>query len=41
MAQIKEYGTAANYMAIGVDFCIKNNIKYAHILFILCKGLVS
>jgi hypothetical protein len=38
----REFTTAAFYMSIGIEYCSKNKIStYTHILFILCKGLVS
>lgn len=38
----KDYNAAAHFMSIGINYCIKNQIStYTHIMFILCKGLVS
>ena len=39
----RDFLKAAFYLSKGIDYCAQNQDKlgYAHILFILCKGLVS
>ena len=37
-----DFGNAALFMSIGIDFCAQNRLStYTHILFILNKGLVK